>query len=125
MNNYPVGDFLIRIKNAAMAGKKEFSVPSTKLVYEVAKVLKKSGILSKVEKRANRLNLRLAYHKKEPVLVDLKLVSKPGLRIYKNVEELQAHKGVSYFILTTPQGVMTSKDALKKGIGGEVIVEIW
>jgi len=125
MNNYPLGDFLIRVKNAAMAGAKDFSVPSTKLVYEVAKVLKKNGILSEVKKKENILDLRIAYHKKEPVLVNMKLVSKPGLRVYKNVDELQKHKGVSYFILTTSQGIMTSKDALKEGIGGEAIVEIW
>lgn len=125
MNNYPVGDFLIRVKNAAMAGGKEFRVPSTKLVYEVAKTLQKSGILSEVVKKDNILNLRLAYHKKEPVLVDIKLVSKPGLRIYKDVEDLQNHRGISYFVLTTSRGIMTSKDALKKGIGGEAIAEIW
>jgi len=125
MNNYPVGDFITRIKNAALAGKKVFSVPNTKLVYEVAKTLKKSGVLSEIKKEDSNLNLRLAYHKKEPLLINLKLVSKPGLRVYMNIDELSNHKGVSYFVLSTSKGVMTSKEALKLGIGGEAIAEIW
>ena len=62
--------------------------------------------------------------KKMPVLVELKLVSKPGKRVYIGVEEIREHKGLSFFILSTPMGIMASKDALKKNIGGEVIAEI-
>src|SRR3990167_429922 len=111
MTNYPVGDFLIRIKNAAKAGHKDVVVDST-------------GLIKAVEK-AKKLTLRLTYKKKEPLLIDLKLVSKPGLRVYMSRDELQKRRRSSILILTTPLGVMSSAKALKKGVGGEVIAEVW
>ena len=57
--------------------------------------------------------------------MDLKLVSKPGLRIYMGADELAAKRGPSYYILSTSKGIKTSREAIKERIGGEVIVEIW
>ena len=125
MTNYSIGDFLIQIKNAAMADKREISVKSTKLVSAVAQVLKKAGYLQTVTEADGMLNLELGYYKKQPKLVDLRLVSRPGLRQYKNVDDLAAHRGISKFLLSTPSGVMFSKEALKKRVGGEVIAEVW
>ncbi|RLC32839.1 30S ribosomal protein S8 [Candidatus Woesebacteria bacterium] len=123
--NYSIGDFLVRIKNAALAGKKEMEVDTTKLIESIAKVLKKEGILTEVKKKGDKLTVKLAYRKKEPILMDLKIVSRPGLRIYMGADELSAIKGPSYFVLSTPKGAMTSREAIKERIGGEVIVEIW
>lgn len=123
--NYSIGDFLIRIKNAALAGNKEIGVDNTKFIENIAKVLKKEGILTEVKKKDGKLTVKLAYRKKEPVLIDLKLVSKPGLRIYMGADELSAIRGPSFFILSTSKGPMTSREAIKKRMGGEVIVEIW
>ena len=123
--NYSLGDFLVRIKNATLAGKKEFEVDVTKPIESIAKVLKKEGILTEVKKKEGKLTVNPAYRKKEPVLMDLKLVSRPGLRIYMDADELSAKRGPSYFVLSTSRGVMTSREAIKERIGGEVIVEIW
>lgn len=123
--NYPVGDFLIRIKNAALADKRELDVSETKLIKAVADVLKKEGYLEKVTEKQGKLNIRLAYRRKKPVLFKLKLVSKPGLRVYMTVKELEKIKGPSIFILSTPKGVISSQEAKKERLGGEVIVEIW
>ncbi|OGM29575.1 30S ribosomal protein S8 [Candidatus Woesebacteria bacterium RIFCSPHIGHO2_01_FULL_44_10] len=125
MTNYPVGDFLIRIKNAAKAGHKDVVVDSTGLIKAVAKALKEEGIVGDVVEKAKKLTLRLTYKKKEPLLIDLKLVSKPGLRVYMSRDELQKRRRSSILILTTPLGVMSSAKALKKGVGGEVIAEVW
>lgn len=122
--NYSIGDFLIRIKNATLARKKEMEVDNTKLIESVAKVLKKEGFLTEVTKKDGKLTVKPAYRKKEPVLMDLKIISRPGLRIYMGVDELAAIKGPSIFILSTSQGAMTSLEAIKKRVGGEVIVEI-
>lgn len=124
MTNYPVGDFLIRIKNAVMAKNHNTSVVSSKLVLEVAKKLKKEGYLDEVEKVKNKINVRLKYHKKEPVILNLKLISKPGLRIYMSVKELEKKKGPSIYLISTAKGILTTREAIKKRIGGEVIVEI-
>lgn len=123
--NYSIGDFLIRIKNTTLARKKELEVDNTKLIESVAEVLKKEGILTEITKKGGKLIVKPAYRKKEPILMDLKLVSRPGLRIYMSTDELAAIKGPSIFILSTSKGAMTSLEAIKKRIGGEIIAEIW
>jgi small subunit ribosomal protein S8 len=125
MTNYPVGDFLIQIKNAGLAKRRYVSVSKTKLILSVAKVLAKEGYLGDVVEEKNLLKVQLKFYKKEPVLLDLKLVSRPGLRVYKSAEELKRQKGASFLIVSTPQGVVSSRQAIKQNIGGEAIAEIW
>lgn len=124
MVNYPVGDFLIKIKNAALARRKDVTVPHTKLVDAVSEILKKEKYLSEVKKVDGNLMVKLTYLRKEPALVALKLISKPGKRVYVKAEVLRNHKGLSFFIVSTPSGIMTSKEAAKKNIGGEIVAEI-
>ena len=124
MVNYPIGDFIIRIKNAARSGQRDVVVKKTKFIYEMAKVLKKEGFLNKISENNSDLTVELATHKKEVVIVDMKLISKPGLRIYADTDELSKRRGVSVLILSTPKGLMSQKEALKNGVGGEVIVEV-
>lgn len=121
---YPIGDFLVRLKNTAMARKKTFSVRKTKLIKMVADTLKKAGFLDDVRIKGGVIEVDLTYRKKEPVILDLKLISKPGMRVYMGVEELESHKKPSDLILSTSKGVLLKKEALKKRVGGEVIVEI-
>lgn len=123
--NYPVGDFLIRLKNAALSGKREIVVPETKLVKSVAKVLKKQGFFNELTTKSRKITAKLSFHKKKPLLINLKLISKPGLRVYKGADELEKRRKPSFFLISTPKGIMTSKEAVKKRLGGEVIVEIW
>jgi small subunit ribosomal protein S8 len=124
VGNYPVGDFLMRIKNASMAKKKSVEFPSTKFVAAVAKALVKEGYLEAIEQKERILAATLSFRKKEPMVSDIKLISKPGLRIYKKLKDLEAKRGPSIFILSTPKGIMSSKEAVKKSLGGEVIAEI-
>ncbi len=120
-----MGDFLIRIKNAVLARNREVEIDSTNLIKNVASILKKEGYLEEVKQVKGKLIVRLAYKRKEPVILDLKLVSRPGLRVYMGVDELEKKKGPSSYILSTPEGIITLQEAIKKRIGGEVIVEIW
>ena len=122
--NYSVGDFLIQIKNAVLAGNREITVRKTKLILSVAKKLKKENFLNEVTEKDGKLNIRLSYFKKSPVIMDLKLISKPGLRIYMSVDELENLKGPQTRFLSTPKGILTAKEAIKKRVGGEVLVEI-
>ncbi len=124
INNYPVGDFLIRIKNAALAKRKSVNVPTTKLIKAVAETLEKEGFLSQVKVTDGELSAMLTYQKKEPVVMNVKLVSKPGLRIYADVDELEGRRKPSILVISTPKGVMSSKEAVKKRVGGEVIAEV-
>lgn len=124
--NYLIGDSLIRIKNAAMARHKTVSVGNSKFVVGVLEALKRAGIVREftVSEDKRTVEVSISYHKKEPTLMDLRLVSSPGLHIYMDARELSLRKKSTTLILTTSKGILTSKEAVKQGIGGEVIVEI-
>lgn len=124
VGNYPVGDFLVRIKNASLARRKVVEFPAYKFVVSVAKALQKEGYLREVKEDGVILKAALSYKKKEPLVTNVKLVSKPGLRIYMKYEELEKIKSPSILIISTPKGVMSSKEAINKKLGGEVIAEI-
>lgn len=124
VTTYTVGDFLIRLKNASLARHVRLQVPSSKAVKELANALKKEGYLDEIYEEQGNLFVRLVYKNKEPVLTDVRLISKPGLRVYKGVNELERLKGPSIYFVSTPKGVMSSKEAIKRRLGGEVIAEI-
>lgn len=127
MTNYPIGDFLIQIKNAARAGRKEVVTDTSKLKVAVANVLKEEKLLDEVKVDGKTLSVRLTFHKKEAMLMDIKLVSKPGLRKYMSVDEVMGRRRrqASFLIISTPKGVMSSDKAMKQKTAGEVIAEIW
>lgn len=125
MTNYPIGDFLIRIKNAAQAKNREVKDASTKKKVAVAKALEKAGLIEEVKSKGGILNLSLKYSHKSPVLMDIKLVSKPGKRVYYKLSDIEAKRGPSTFLVSTPKGILTTKEAKKIGSGGEIIAEIW
>lgn len=124
VTNYSVGDFLIRIKNAAMAGNKEVVVKSNKGIVAVAEALKKMGFVDGVKAEKEMLVVSLTFKSKKPRLMDVKLISKPGLRVYMGVDELESKKSPSVYLISTPKGVMSSLKAIKERMGGEVIAEI-
>ncbi len=121
---YSIGDFLIRLKNMARAKKKEVVLPGNKLILSVAKALEKAGYVEDVKGKDKTVSLSLRYAYKEPVLTNVRLISKPGLRIYKSVGQLEEKRGASILIISTPKGILTHKEAIKERIGGEVIAEI-
>ena len=123
ISNYPFGDFVTRLKNAALSDAKEVRVRKTKLIKAVAEALKREGFLLEVKEEKDELVVRLAFVKKEPIIMNLTLVSKPGLRIYETAEELASKRGPEIYIVSTSKGVLSSNEAVKKNIGGEVIVK--
>jgi small subunit ribosomal protein S8 len=124
MTNYPLGDFLIRIKNAVMVGKKKVVFANTKVILACALALKKAGYLDSAEVKDGVLTIEITFRRKRPVISDIKLVSKPGLRIYMNVSEVAKRRKPSILLLSTPKGIISSREAQKENVGGEVIAEI-
>jgi small subunit ribosomal protein S8 len=124
VTNYPVGDFLIRVKNAAMARTKTISLDRSNLIKGVAEALKRLGFLDTISEKEGKLEIALMYKSKEPLLSNITLMSKPGLRIYKDASFFQDYKGPSAFIVSTSKGVLTSVEARKENCGGELIAEI-
>jgi len=123
--NYPVGNFLIRIKNAAQARNREVKDSSTKKKVAIAKALEKAGFVEEVKSKDGTLSLSVSFSHKSPILMDLRLVSKPGKRVYYKLSDIQSKRGPSTFLISTPKGILTTKEAKKIGSGGEIIAEIW
>ena len=127
----PIADMLTRIRNANSAGKETVSMPTSKKLVEIARVLKEEGYIIDydvvVEEPVGSLVIILKYGaKKEKTLRGLKRISKPGLRVYAGKEDLpRVLGGLGTAVISTSKGVMCDRDARKAGIGGEVIAYIW
>lgn len=122
----PVGDLLTRIRNAALANKREVSVPCSKLKHAVLNVLDKEGYVADIKKVDGELQFVLVYQRRKPLISGVKGVSKPGLRIYRKVNRLPSPlRGAGISIVSTSKGVMSNKEARKNGLGGEVLGEVW
>jgi small subunit ribosomal protein S8 len=126
----PITDMLNRIRNAQAVSRLAVDIPFSNLKYEIAKILEKQGFIEKVERRGRKakkfIEITLKYDNGRPAISGLKRISKPGQRIYLKAKELRPIRGgYGLSIISTPQGPMTNKEARKKGLGGEVICEIW
>lgn len=132
MTTDSVADALIRIKNGYLARGERVSLPYSKLVVSICQVLVKEGYLSRVEELSSEKNgfkqlvAILKYDNKQPVLTDVKRVSKPGLRVYKGKLKLPyVLNGLGIALISTPKGIMTDKQARKDGLGGEIMAFVW
>lgn len=127
----PIADMLTRIRNALVARHDYTDIPASKVKQAVAEVLKKEGYIKDYESRTDeahpKLRVHLAYGgKREPMIAGLDRVSKPGLRVYTGAGEVpRVYGGLGIAIISTPQGVMTGKEARKRGVGGEVLCYVW
>ena len=121
----PVADMLTRIRNAQQSSKAFVSMPSSKIKCAIANVLKDEGYIesfSVSNESKPELSIELKYYAGQPVIEQIKRVSRPGLRVYKGVNEIApVMNGLGIAILSTSKGVMTDIKARKAGIGGELL----
>ncbi len=122
----PIADMLTIIRNGQQVSKTEVTMSSSKLKLAIAKILKEEGYIADYlvaeENNKPSLTVQLKYHHGQPVIRLLKRVSKPGLRIYKTVDELpKVLGGLGVAIVSTSQGVMSDRAARAAGVGGEVL----
>ena len=132
MVNDRIADMLTRIRNANQLIYDTVTVLSSKMIEEIAKILKDEGYISnyKITKNLNGdemvLDLKYSADKKERVITGLKRISKPGLRVYAKHDELpRVLNGLGIAIISTSEGLMTDKNARSKHLGGEVLAYIW
>lgn len=127
----PVADFLTRLRNANNAHHESLSLPSSKLKETIAQILKSEGYIAdyKVEDATvgKTLTVTMKYGaNRESSIAGIKRVSKPGLRVYAKSTELpKVLGGLGIAILSTSSGLLTDRQASKKGVGGEVLAYIW
>ena len=130
--NDPIADMLTRIRNANTAKHDTVDVPASKMKIAIADILFNEGYITKYDIvedgnfKTIRITLKYGADKNEKVISGLKRISKPGLRVYANAEELpRVLGGLGTAIISTNQGVITDKEARKLNIGGEVLCFIW
>ena len=128
----PIADMLTRIRNANTAKHDTVDVPSSKMKLAIAKILLDEGYIKSYELVENgksndiRITLKYGASKNEKIISGLQRISKPGLRVYANKEELpKVLGGLGVAIISTNKGVITDKEARKLGVGGEVLCFVW
>ena len=131
MNTDPVADMLTRIRNATHARKATVDVPWSRHKEAIAAVLVQEGYLESAAgvadggRRTLRIGLRYD-DRRQPVIVGLKRVSRPSLRVYVGAGEIPAiRRGLGINVLSTPKGVLVDRDARKQGVGGELLCTVW
>ena len=127
----PIADMLTRIRNAITSRHDRIELPSSKLKIEVAKILKSEGFIAnyKVVEEGSQPSLRLYLKYSddgEPVIHGIERISRPGRRVYRGKEAIpQVLGGLGLAIVSTSQGVLAGHDAVRKGVGGEVLCQVW
>jgi small subunit ribosomal protein S8 len=128
-----LSDLLTRIRNASLRQKDRVDVPHGKLKLEVVRILKEEGFVANYKtffangNKRGTIRVFLKYSpEKEAVVRGIQRVSKPGLRIYRSYREIpRVRGGFAVTILSTPQGVLTDKQAKEKKVGGEILCQVW
>lgn len=125
----PIADLLIRIKNASLANRKTVSVPYSKMKENLANVLKREGFLEGTEiledEGKKQMVLTLSGQKDKPLKIEVKRISKSGRRVYVKSKDIRSLKrGLGTLIISSPEGLVTADEALKKNLGGEVVCKI-
>ena len=128
----PIADMLTRIRNANTAKHDTVDIPASKMKIAIADILVNEGYIAKYDIvedgafKTIRVTLKYGVDKNDKVITGLKRISKPGLRVYANCEELpKVLGGLGTAIISTNQGVITDKEARKAGVGGEVLAFVW
>lgn len=127
----PLGDMLTRIRNGQSARKDVVSSPASRFRSNVLDVLKREGYIrdySSIEKRPGiyELQIQLKYHEGQPVISEIKRVSRPGRRVYSKIKDLsRVYNGLGIAILSTPRGVMSDLEAREAKVGGEVLCQVF
>lgn len=127
----PLGDMITVIRNANRARKEKVDIPFSKLKMEIIKIFKNEGFIKNFklieDKNKSYIRVYLKYTTGgEPVIHNLRRVSKPGLRIYKKKDEIpRVFNGYGTSVISTSKGVLTDKKAREQNVGGEVLCYIW
>lgn len=125
----PVADMLTRIRNGQLANHAQVSMPSSKMKASLAKLLADEGYITsfdiKEEAGKSKLTVDLKYYQGKPVIEMLRRVSRPGLRVYKNKDELpKVIGGLGVAVISTSKGIMSDREARTQGVGGEIVCYI-
>jgi small subunit ribosomal protein S8 len=129
----PVADMLARIRNAMMARHEHVSIPGSRMKRRIAEILESEGFVSTAvwvdpteTAPQGRIDIKIKWDGRDPVIDGLKRISKPGCRVYAGRDDMpEVRNGLGVAIVSTSRGIMTNKDARRAGVGGEVLCSVW
>lgn len=131
----PISDMLIRIKNAQAVGKEQVLIPFSRIKFKIAAILQENGFVKEIERKKKKikngneheyLDISLKYEDNLPGISGINIISKPSRHMYIKSSEIRpVRSGYGISIISTSKGVMSSKEARKSNLGGEVMFEIW
>lgn len=125
----PISDMFIRIKNAERAGHDAVRMPYSKFKHEIAKALERAGLVGALERKGKRvrktLEIKLPRGTGVARVSDVRLLSRPSRRLYAHYRELPRVRRGGIIVVSTPRGVMSSVEARRQKVGGELIAEVW
>lgn len=131
---YPIADMLTTITNAQAVNKESATLPFSKMKFDIANILKASGYLTGVENKKKKtkksehelLFVVLKYDEYGPAISGIKMISRPSRRMYIKASQIKPiRSGYGMSVISTPKGIMSSKEARKQKLGGEILFEIW
>ena len=131
MTSDPIADLLTRIRNASRAEHEKVDIPASKLKVKISELLKDEGFIKNYrlieDDKQGVLRVYLKYSDDgEPVIHGIERISRPGRRVYRGKEAIpQVLGGLGLAIVSTSQGVLSGQDAVRKGVGGEVLCQVW
>ena len=127
----PIGDMFSRIRNGQMRSLNSVNIPSSNFRQNILKILKNEGYINdyfidKSEKNKINLKINLKYYDGDPVIKEIKRISKPGRRVYSRANSIpKVMNGLGLAIISTPKGVMSDTEARKNNVGGEIICRVF
>jgi small subunit ribosomal protein S8 len=127
----PIADLLTRIRNGIQARHERVELPASKLKVEIARILKSEGFISNFKLVEDKVQPMLRVYLKysedgEPVIHGIERISRPGRRVYRNKQEIpRVLGGLGLAIVSTSKGVLSGTEAVKNGVGGEVLCQVW
>lgn len=131
MTTDPIANMIISMKNASLVSKASVSVPFSNMKLAVAECLKENGFIGSVSKKTEKnnkpvLSIDLIYGDNGPKIHDVARISKPSRRLYAGVKDLKSYRnGYGIYVLSTPKGILSDKQAKKEQVGGELLFSIW
>lgn len=122
-----IGDMMTRLRNATFIQAEEVCIPKSKITLTITQILEKEGWILSFEENEKDMKIRLKYkQKKIPYMTTFTRISKPGLRVYTNKNELdKVLGGIGIAILSTSEGIMTDRQARARKVGGEILCSVW
>lgn len=124
-----IANFIISLKNGGMAGKESVVLPYSNIKFQIANLLREKGFVKEVAKKGKKnryMEVTLRYENKSPFINDVKRISKSSRRVYMQAKEIYPYRqGVGMTVFSTPNGILSDKDAKKSKVGGEALFSIW